>query len=188
MKQSTLKNQKAHGHSDMKTNFDPVYVLGKLGLRPGMSVTRAITSIGMTISDSSDPLKAANKIIISLGAKPVSNAAYADVIAKGLIEQAVVKGADYNAEDAFVIANGKFQKIMEKMPYVFATDESGNLASGKKGKATNDKKTAALDIFNRESGKGLTNTAIAEIIAKELDISLANAQYYVSRVFAKYSK
>lgn len=168
--------------------IDPVYALNKLGLKPGMSVTRAITSIGMSIDDSSDPLKAANKIIISLGAKPVSNAAVANVLAKALVEQAVVNGAAYDADKAIVIATEKYNKIMRTMPYVFATDESGNPTSGKKGKATNDKKTAALEIYNRESGKKLTNTAIAEIIAKELDITLANAQYYVTRVFAKYSK
>ena len=78
--------------------IDSVYVLGKLGLKPGMSVTRAITAIGMRINDSTDQLKAANKIIISLGAKPVSNAAVADVIAKALIEQAVVRGEHYNPD------------------------------------------------------------------------------------------
>jgi hypothetical protein len=168
--------------------IDSVYVLGKLGLRPGMSVTRAITAVGMRIDDSTDQLKAANKIIISLGAKPVSNTALANVIAKALIEQAVVHGEAYDPEKAIIIANDKYNKIMEKMPYVFATDDQGNPTSGKKGRATNDKKTQALEIFNRESGKGLTNTAIAEIIATELEISLANAQYYVTRVFAKYSK
>ena len=168
--------------------IDSVYVLSKLGLRPGMSVSRAITAIGMRIDDSTDQLKAANKIIISLGAKPVSNAALADVMAKALVEQAVVHGAEYVAEDAIAIATQKYNKIMQTMPYVFCTDDAGNPTSGKKGKATNDKKTQALEIFNRETGKGLTNTAIAEIIATELEISLANAQYYVTRVFAKYSK
>lgn len=169
--------------------IDSVYVLGKLGLKPGMSVTRAITAIGMRINDSTDQLKAANKIIISLGAKPVSNAAVADVIAKALIEQAVVRGEHYNPDEALAIATEKYNKIMRTMPYVFATDSDGNPTTGKKGgSATNDKKTAALEIFNRESGKGLTNTAIAEIIAAELEITVSNAQYYVTRVFAKYSK
>lgn len=168
--------------------IDPVYVLSKMGLRPGMSVTRAITKIGMEIDDSSDQLKAANKIIISLGAKPVSNVAMANVIAKALVEQAVVQGDAYVPEDAIVVANGKFDKLMARMPYAFSTDNAGNPSLGKAGKATNDKKAQALEIFNRETGKKLTNSAIAEIIAKELDISLANAQYYVNRVFTKYSK
>ena len=168
--------------------IDPVYVLSKMGLRPGMSVTRAITKIGMEIDDSSDQLKAANKIIISLGAKPVSNVAMANVIAKALVEQAVVHGEAYVPEDAIVVANGKFDKLMAHMPYAFSTDNAGNPSLGKAGKATNDKKAQALEIFNRETGKKLTNSAIAEIIAKELDISLANAQYYVNRVFKAYSK
>lgn len=168
--------------------IDSVYVLGKMGLRPGMSVTRAITAVGMKINDSTDQLKAANKIIISLGAKPVSNAAMADVIAKALVEQAVVNGESYDPEKAIIIATEKFNKIMRTMPYVFATDSQGNPTSSGKGNVTNDKKTQALEIFNRESGKGLTNTTIAQIIAEELEITLSNAQYYVTRVFAKYSK
>lgn len=168
--------------------IDSVYVLGKMGLRPGMSVTRAITAVGMKINDSTDQLKAANKIIISLGAKPVSNTAMADVIAKALVEQAVVNGESYDPEKAIIIATEKFNKIMRTMPYVFATDNQGNPTSSGKGGAANDKKTQALEIFNRESGKGLTNTAIAQIIAEELEITLSNAQYYVTRVFAKYSK
>lgn len=162
--------------------IDSEYVLSKLGLRSGMSVTRAITAIGIRISDSSDQLKTANKIIISLGAKPVSNVALADVLAKGLVEQAVVCGADYVAEDAIKIATAKYDRLMATMPYVFSTDDKST------GGPVNDKKVQALEIFNRESGKGLTNSAIAEIIATELEISVSNAQYYVTRVFAKYSK
>ena len=162
--------------------IDSEYVLSKLGLRSGMSVTRAITAIGIRISDSSDQLKAANKIIISLGAKPVSNVALADVLAKGMVEQAVLRGAEYVPEEAFKIATAKYDRLMAMMPYVFSTDDKTT------GGQVNDKKVMALEIFNRESGKGLTNTAIAEIIATELEISLANAQYYVTRVFAKYSK
>jgi len=162
--------------------IDSEYVLGKLGLRSGMSVTRAITAVGIRISDSSDQLKAANKIIISLGAKPVSNVALADVLAKGLVEQAVLRGAEYVPEDALVVATAKYDRLMATMPYVFSTEDKTS------GGAVNDKKAMALEIFNRETGKGLTNTAIAEIIATELEISLANAQYYVTRVFAKYSK
>lgn len=176
--------------------LDPVYVLDKMGLKPGMSVTRAITAVGMKIDDSSDPLKAANKIIISLGAKPVSNSIMANIIAKALVEQAVVRGDHYVAEEAMKVANEKYMKIETTMPYIFAGSGEGSTpvlgtpvgGSRKKPKATNDKKTQALDIFNRESGKGLTNTAIAQIIAEELDITLSNAQYYVTRVFAKYSK
>jgi len=176
--------------------IDAVYVLEKMGLKPGMSVSRAITSVGMKINDSSDQLKAANRIIVSLGAKPVSNAVMADIYAKALIEQAVLLGVNYEAEAASAVASAKYLKIEQTMPYVFAgSGESTTpvygtpIASGtKKPKQTNDKKTQALEIFNRETGKGLTNSVIAQTIATELDITLSNAQYYVNRVFARYSK
>jgi hypothetical protein len=177
--------------------IDAVYVLGKMGLKPGMSVSRAITAVGIAINDSSDQLKAANRIIVSLGAKPVSNTIMADIFAKALVEQAVVQGASYDADDAFEVANAKYLKIERTMPFVFAgSGESTTPVYGtpvgnggtKKPKQTNDKKTQALEIFNRETSKGLPNSTIAQTIATELEITLSNAQYYVNRVFVKYSK
>lgn len=48
---------------------------------------------------------------------------------------------------------------------------------------TNDKKVAALRIFDANGDKN--NGAIATIIAKELEITYANAYYYVTRVFKR---
>lgn len=178
--------------------IDAVYALNKLGLQPGMSVSRAIHVVGLQIDESSDPLRAANKIITSLGAKPVSNTIMANVLAKALIEQAVLSGDTYNAESAVAVAAEKYLKIERTMPYIFAGSGEGSTpvlnkpirgGVGKKSAGkSNDKKTQALEIYNRESGKGLTGTAIAKIIADELEITVANAQYYVTRVFNKYSK
>jgi hypothetical protein len=171
--------------------FDPLYALSKLGLRPGMSVSRAITSVGLDIDEASDPLLAANKVIVLLGAKPVSNTIMANIYAKALVEQAVVWGDAYVPENAYAIAHEKYKKIQITMPEIFVnSDENGNYTnrSNKASKPVNDKKTQALEIYNRETNNKLTNTAIAKIIAEELDITLANAQYYVTRVFAKYSK
>lgn len=178
--------------------IDAVYALNKLGLQPGMSVSRAISLIGTKIDDSSDPLRAANKIITSFGAQPVSNTIMANILAKALIEQAVLSGSSYDVEKSIAVASEKYLKIERTMPYVFAGSGEGSTpvlnkpvraGGGKKSSGkTNDKKTQALEIYNRESGKGLTGTAIAKIIAEELEITVANAQYYVTRVFNKYSK
>lgn len=167
--------------------IDAVSALRKIGLQPGMSVTRAISKIGLDISESSNQLEAANRIIVSLGGNPVSKPIHADIIAKALIEQAVVAGANYSFETAIVIANSKYDKVERTMPYVFAgTDEdtqpTRNPLAVKKSGGTKDQ---ALAIFNREKGK--TNNEIAKIIAAELDITFANAYYYVGRVFAKYA-
>lgn len=178
--------------------IDAVYVLEKMGLKPGMSVSRAIHSVGLKIDDSSDPLRAANKIIISLGAQPVSNSIMANILAKALVEQAVLSGASYDTEKSIAIASEKYLKIERTMPYIFAGSGEGStpilntpVAAGSSKKSagkSNDKKALALDIYNRESGKGLTGTAIAKIIAEELEITVANAQYYVTRVFNKFTK
>jgi hypothetical protein len=46
---------------------------------------------------------------------------------------------------------------------------------------TNDKKVAAQKIFESNKDKG--NGEIAKLIASELEITYANAYYYVTRVF-----
>jgi hypothetical protein len=165
--------------------MDAVYVLDRLGMEPGMSVTRAITHLNMLLADSSDPHTMTNKIIVSLGAKPVGNTKQAEVIAKALIEQAIMKGEYYEPEAAMAIAGAKLLKIEQTMPYVFASDDDRQTASGetRPPKGGNDKKAAAHVIFLREAGK--TKGEIATIIAKEIDITYANAYYYVSRVFGK---
>lgn len=47
----------------------------------------------------------------------------------------------------------------------------------------NDKRVAALAIF--EANKEKTNGAIAQIISTELEITYANAYYYVTRAFKR---
>ena len=129
----------------------------------------------------------ANKIIVSLGGQPVSKTIRADVIAKALIEQAVIFGNSYNPEKASTIAEAKFSKIEATMPYVFAGSDDSRVVNTKvevKEKRGGDKKERALEIYNREKGKN--GTEIAKMIAEEIDITFANAYYYVSRVFGKY--
>ena len=167
--------------------LDTVYTLNKMGLKPGMSVNRAINKVGLDISESRDPLSTANRIIVSLGGQPVGKTIRADVIAKALIEQAVLCGSNYKAENALIIAEAKFSKIEATMPYVFAGSDDSRVVNAKvevKEKRGGDKKERALEIYNREKGKN--GTEIAKMIAEEIDITFANAYYYVSRVFGKY--
>ncbi len=166
--------------------IDSVYVLNKMGLQPGMSVSRAIIKVGTDINESGDELRTANKIIVSLGSQPVSNNIMANILAKALVEQAVVRGASYDPVDAASVAMEKFKKIERTMPYIFASTETAQSAEDSTSKRGGDKKARALDIYNRETGK--PGSEIATIIASELDITYANAYYYVSRVFAKYKK
>lgn len=165
---------------------DAVQVLNNLGLQPRMSVTRAISKIGLDIIESTSQLEAANRIITMLGGTPVSKPVQADIIAKAMVEYAVNNSEYYLPDEAVVYALQKYHKIERTMPYVFAgTTESQTPVRGiVKEKKTNDVKSAALEIYNREKGK--SGTEIAKTIAAELDITFANAYYYVGRVFAKY--
>ena len=167
--------------------IDSVYVLNKLGFQPGMSVSRAINKLGLDFNECTDPLIAANKVITSFGGQPSSMPIQADIIAKAMVEQAILTGSEYDPEQAFKIALEKFAKIERTMPYVFAgstEDKSPTTRTEVKESRGGDKKVRALEIFNREKGK--SSGEIAQAIAAELDITYANAYYYVSRVFAKY--
>ena len=55
--------------------------------------------------------------------------------------------------------------------------------TGRASRSNNDKKAKALEIF--EANKSLGNSDIAKKIAAELEITFANAYYYVTRVFSK---
>lgn len=165
----------------MTTNIDAVYVLNKLGLEPGMSVTRALTQVGFRINESSQhSTTVANKIIKSLGGSPETNPVSADIIAKALIEQAVLSGSSYDYTAANKVAQEKLAKIKLTMPYAFAATAEP-IRAKKMSTRGGDKKERARVIFDRESGK--TPGEIARVIASELSITYANAYYYVSRVF-----
>jgi hypothetical protein len=165
----------------MTTNIDAVYVLNKLGLEPGMSVTRALTQVGFRINESSQhSTTVANKIIKSLGGEPETNPVSADIIAKALVEQAVLSGSFYDPTAAIKVAQEKLAKIKLTMPYAFAATAEP-IRAKKMSTRGGDKKERARVIFDRESGK--TPGEIARVIASELSITYANAYYYVSRVF-----
>lgn len=165
----------------MTTNIDAVYVLNKLGLEPGMSVTRALTQVGFRINESSQQsATVANKIIKSLGGAPETNPVSADIIAKALVEQAVLSGSSYDPTAANKVAQEKLNKIKLTMPYAFAATAEP-IRAKKMSTRGGDKKERARVIFDRESGK--TPGEVARVIASELSITYANAYYYVSRVF-----
>lgn len=168
-----------------QTMIDAVYVLGKLGLEPGMSVTRALTQVGLVINESNQrSVTNANRIIKSLGGEPETHPVAADIVAKALIEQAVLSGSYYDQEAAIKVAQEKLAKIRLTMPYAFAQandKDSQPTRARKMSSGGGDKKERARVIFEREAGKPAG--AVAKIIATEIDITYANAYYYVSRVF-----
>jgi len=164
-------------------------VLKTYGIKEG-SVVRAIQQVGEDIGLSSDPLSYANSIISDLGGTDQYDLASARIIAKALVEQAMTQD-EYDRPEAVIVAGTKLEKIRKNMPYVFAESEaaedrvSSTSTSRVKIKSvkTNDKKPKAKAIF--DANKDMTNGEIAQMIAAELEITYANAYYYVSRVFKR---
>lgn len=184
---------------------DPVVVMTNamlaLGFNPHGSEVVAIQRVQELVEDAKDPLAQANKIITTLGCTPVLHAVQARILAKTLVQQYVLRGGLYDAEEAMKVAAHKYIDMERTMPFLFAGSEGGKtpltqtptgvdparvkVAKAKRG---GDKKERALEIFNAylEPGKAaVTDSDIAKDIAKQLDITFANAYYYTTRVFRK---
>lgn len=164
--------------------------LEKLKINPAESVHIAVKRVQQIIDESSDKLMSANKIITMLGAPIVGKERTASVLAKGLVEQALVQGDKYKPEDAMTVVVGKYMKLVDDMPGVYGAKADPwkeplikSTSAGRSTGSSGDKKLRAMQIF--EANKSLGNSDIAKKIAKDLDITFANAYYYCSRVFVR---
>jgi hypothetical protein len=163
--------------------MDVQSVLKKYDINPEASVHRAIQNVGFRIEESTDPLAVSNQIIKQLGGWFIKDERDAPIIAKCLVEQAMIfnmQKQEYDPVDAMRIAELKLADMKAKHPYMFVMKEKTMEAAT----ATNrggDKKAKALEIF--ESNRGKKASDVAKLIQVELGITFANAYYYVSRVF-----
>ena len=89
-------------------------------------------------------------------------------------------------EEAAATHEATMAKIAEQAAQVVETTKKAikkeKADSERKGRS-NDKKVAAERIFQANKDKG--NGEIAQLIAKELEITYANAYYYVTRAFKR---
>lgn len=99
----------------------------------------------------------------NLVASPGAKSAFAEYL-DGKAEREAQRSAEQVVENVQKIAKDKAPKA-EKTPKV------------------NDKKVAAKRIFDANKDKG--NGEIAQLIASELEITYANAYYYVTRAFKR---
>lgn len=163
------------------STVDAKQVLFDYGIKTS-SVGGAIKQIGDVIDDSRDPLSLTNSIINQLGGVDQYDIVSAKILAKALIEQAMTQDT-YDIEKATKVAEGKLDKIRKDMPYVFAKADEEQPQQAPKPSSSGDKKSKAQAIFN--ANKTLSNGEIAKLIQTELNITYANAYYYVSRVFKR---
>lgn len=162
-------------------------VFKKYKINPERSINRIIQDLSSSISESRDPFVLSNQLIGQLGSTTVQDYNEAPFIAKCLVEQAVIM-KEYDPVAAREIANQKLANMRAKHSWMFASSEKEKTVTSaitgevtKAAKAGNDKKAKALAIFEANRGKKASD--IARLIQMELDVSFANAYYYVSRVF-----
>lgn len=149
-------------------------------VNPSGSINRSIQNVSYKIVESADPLKKSNDIILRLGGVRISDVLDAPIIAKSMVEQAVLFADKYDPKQAMKVAQNKVAEMKVKHPYLFVMKEKSVQAVANK-RRSGDKKAKALEIF--ESNRGKKASDIARLIQVELGITFANAYYYVSRVF-----
>lgn len=159
-------------------------VFKKYSIDPSDSIHRTIQGVGVHISEASDPLVKSNQIICKLGGTPVLDPIEAPIVAKSMVEQAVLftlQRREFDPKQAMDLAKIKVADMKVKHPYLFVMKESSMEAVAKPNKRGGDKKARALEIFEANRGKKASD--VAKLIQVELGITFANAYYYVSRVF-----
>lgn len=157
-------------------------VFKSCGIKPDASINRNIQNVGTRISESSNPHAESNDIIKRLGGTYCIDPAEAPVIAKVMVEQAIIftqQQREYDPDEAMKNAKVKVADMKAKHPYLFVMKE--NSMTTDTAKPVNDKKARALAIFEANRGKKASD--VAKLIQVELGITFANAYYYVSRVF-----
>lgn len=162
--------------------MDAIAVLKKYGLDNVSSVHTVIRNVGDIIDESSNVLRACNRVIVEFGGKPVDNHVDAGIIARCLVEQAHLLRENYDAEQAYQYSLSKVKKITNRLPCLYASIDSSSSESTKTANATS---IACHSIFLENSTE--KNINIAKKIAEQVGITIANANYYVSK-FRKEAK
>lgn len=169
-----------------------------MGFNPHGSAVVAVQRVQEIFEDAKDELASMNRIITTLGCTAVLHTVQARILAKTLTQEFVLRGGLYEAEEAMKVAAAKYIDMEKTMPFLFIASEGGvtpitktavgggtRVAKVQKAKRGGDKKERALVIFNTYAGKETADSDIAKDIAKQLEITFANAYYYVTRVFKK---
>lgn len=176
--------------------MSPMQVLEKYKV-PTTSVVKAVQDFGEAARARSDQLQYCNKFIKELGSSvSYKDRVDAEVICKALIERILMDQDDFDIADGLKYAEKRKDLIKERVPELWAAPEIEVLVDGKLMKKTAsgrivkkvasrdpDKKERALQIYQANINRPKKD--IIAIMAKELEITYANADYYVSRVFKK---
>ena len=146
-------------------------LMSKLNLSKGMSVNRAIVQSSDYIDNQSDPLKASNSIMKSLGMPQYEfvEPTQAKVMALASIEQLLVMD-EFDPSKADEIATAKFERLRAKMPYAV----KGTIVSKSRKGAKRD---VARQIYLENKGKD--DKEIIALVAREMEITPQNAYTYI---------
>ena len=172
----------------MSLDIEKIFQKYKLGHHK--SPTKLIQAIGDIITESRTELKVSNMMIRDFGGDPVLNPGESRIIAKTYFEHALRDGSAFDLELANKAAKERIIKLRRSFSCLFLDnlDENGNPPERKQREQDPEvvaRKNAAEKIYNANKEK--TATEIAKLIEAELNITFANAYYYVSRVFKEKS-
>ena len=103
-------------------------VFKKYDINPNGSINRAIQNVSLAISEAPDPFVTSNQIISALGCKPIRDSIDAPIIAKCLIEQAILQ------RDNYVITGNQYTyAILIQLSVRLATDRGMHLTFAQNG-------------------------------------------------------
>jgi hypothetical protein len=137
---------------------------------------------------SSNQLNFCNKFLKEFGCSSYENRVDAEIAAKAVIERVLMQQDEFNTADAMDHARSRIAQLRERMPELWASSEIEEIVDGKVKRTTvkkgrkSDVKEKAREIY--EANKQRDKKDIILLMSKELNITKANASYYVSRVFS----
>ena len=167
-----------------------------VGITEKMSPVAAINATDLYICND-DPkastatiITRANGLLKLMGVeKFFSHHVEADIVAKSLIEQAILKGDAFVLGEAMAYAEDKIASIRIKMPWLFrdqvieagSTEDATPTAPRTKG-ANNSKNRDVPAMVAKIVATGVNDRGeIVRQVAEELGIEYANAFYYVKK-------
>ena len=165
--------------------------LKEFDIDPAHGVNRGVQEIGEMINKSGDPLEMANTVIQHLGGAEIADFPVARITAKALVEQAIVKGAEYKADEALEYAKEKVIKLKKDHSFLFvkpeqsATETAQETKVSKSGRVGGKSKHRAEALALCEQNKDLTNAQLAKLLSEKLNISYSHGFYFAQRVFKR---
>jgi hypothetical protein len=154
------------------------HVIEKYGIPMDQTVYHAIWKVDSILDSSSNIQKTIDDIIDSFGIATRLQLIEGRIFVKGLVEYVYLFRDTYSPVDANAYGLAKVDKVQRDMPYLLSRPR---VLIDKRAKISGNKKARIKDII--DCNPTLTTGELTKIITKDLNITHANAYYYLKRVF-----